>query len=100
MDIVHVYLCLVIVRLSRKCSASGRCGECSGCKQPNCGTCPECLDMRCFGGPGVRKKACKGRKCTGSYTQPSSAIDVAKTVSKLSSLVHGVGKNDVACMHG
>ena len=83
------------VRMSRKRSR-GRCGECTGCKQPNCGICLECLDMKCFGGSGVKKKACRSRKCVGCDTvcaTTTSETNVTKTISKLSSLVHGSGRN-------
>ncbi|XP_065891754.1 uncharacterized protein [Dysidea avara] len=54
-----------------------RCGKCSGCKHPNCGTCPECLDMKQFGGQGRKKKACSMRKCS------------AQSVETMTSAVHG-----------
>ena len=82
------------VRVSRKRSR-GRCGECAGCQQPNCGTCAD--DMKCFGGPGTKKKACRNRKCTGLSAAHATAAthrqNVATTISKLSSLAHGSGEN-------
>ena len=83
-------------RLSQKRSR-GRCGGCEGCFRPNCGKCPECIDMKCFGGPGLKKKACRSRRCNEEPTSkkpkmamlPSGALDVSGTISKLSSLVHG-----------
>jgi len=40
-----------------------RCGDCEGCRRPNCGRCRNCWDMKCFGGKGTRAQACEGRKC-------------------------------------
>ncbi|KAG3119662.1 hypothetical protein PI124_g2177 [Phytophthora idaei] len=40
-----------------------RCGECEGCNAPDCMKCPHCLDMKKYGGPGLRKQTCKTRKC-------------------------------------
>ncbi|OWZ20352.1 hypothetical protein PHMEG_0005247 [Phytophthora megakarya] len=40
-----------------------RCGECDGCNAPDCMKCPHCLDMKKYGGPGLRKQTCKNRKC-------------------------------------
>ena len=40
-----------------------RCGECAGCKAPNCGHCTFCLDMPCFGGSGTMRQSCKNRMC-------------------------------------
>ena len=96
-QLFHLYMyfnLFTTVRLSRKRSR-GRCGECTGCQQPNCGTCPECLDMKCFGGPGVKKRACRSRKCTNFDTaRATTATDtLSTTISTLSSQVHGSGKN-------
>ena len=106
---VHVVVSSFTATLSRKRSRC-RCGECTGCHQPNCGKCPECVDMRCFGGPGLKKKACRSRKCTSlsaghatktspaatearnSATTPINTSNLAATISKLSSLVHRSGK--------
>ncbi|KAL8008198.1 putative forkhead-associated (FHA) domain, Zinc finger, CXXC-type, SMAD/FHA domain superfamily [Plasmopara halstedii] len=51
---------------SRSASAKSRvvrCGECDGCNAPDCMKCPHCLDMKKYGGPGLRKQTCKNRKC-------------------------------------
>lgn len=51
---------------SRSASARSRvvrCGECQGCHAPDCMKCPHCLDMKKYGGPGLRKQTCKKRKC-------------------------------------
>ena len=43
-----------------------RCGECSGCLQPNCKRCDFCRDMKRFGGEGKLRKACMKRVCVKS----------------------------------
>lgn len=40
-----------------------RCGQYSGCKQKDCGSCKCCLDMKKFGGTGRRKQCCVKRRC-------------------------------------
>ncbi|ETO77783.1 hypothetical protein F444_07103 [Phytophthora nicotianae P1976] len=45
-----------------------RCGECEGCNAPDCMKCPHCLDMKKYGGPGLRKQTCKNRKCNSPKT--------------------------------
>jgi hypothetical protein len=40
-----------------------RCGKCIGCRAPDCLKCRHCLDMKKYGGPGLRKQSCKSRKC-------------------------------------
>nr|CCA18133.1 conserved hypothetical protein [Albugo laibachii Nc14] len=40
-----------------------RCGKCIGCRAPDCLKCRHCLDMKKYGGPGLRKQSCKYRKC-------------------------------------
>jgi len=40
-----------------------RCGTCPGCLVTDCGKCKNCLDKPKYGGPGVKKQACVGRKC-------------------------------------
>ncbi|OQR99517.1 hypothetical protein THRCLA_06482 [Thraustotheca clavata] len=40
-----------------------RCGVCVGCLAPDCMKCRHCLDMKKYGGPGLRKQSCKSRKC-------------------------------------
>lgn len=40
-----------------------RCGTCVNCLRPDCGKCTNCMDKPKFGGPGVKKQACTGRKC-------------------------------------
>ena len=43
--------------------ARKRCNECTGCKAEDCGSCAPCKDKKKFGGPNVRKQACKMRQC-------------------------------------
>uniref|UniRef100_K3WPR4 FHA domain-containing protein n=1 Tax=Globisporangium ultimum (strain ATCC 200006 / CBS 805.95 / DAOM BR144) TaxID=431595 RepID=K3WPR4_GLOUD len=40
-----------------------RCGKCAGCTASDCMKCRHCLDMKKYGGPGLRKQSCKNRKC-------------------------------------
>ena len=42
----------------------GRCGQCLGCKAPDCAICKFCRDKKKFGGPGKLKKCCVNRHCT------------------------------------
>jgi len=39
------------------------CKRCRACLSPNCGVCSACRDMPRFGGRGLGKQACKGRRC-------------------------------------
>ena len=79
---------------SRKRSR-GRCGDCNGCRKDDCGLCSSCKDMKKFGGPAKKKKACKLRICTQTYAdenspeQPkqTSQVDITGTINKLSSIV-------------
>ena len=44
--------------------------RCEECKAKDCGSCSNCKDMRKFGGPGRKKKACNIRKlCTELQTE-------------------------------
>jgi len=43
-----------------------RCGNCSGCMQPNCRKCAACTDMKRYGGEGKLRQACKKRICVGT----------------------------------
>ena len=47
--------------------ARKRCNECTGCKAEDCGQCAPCKDKKKFGGPNVRKQACKMRRCISLY---------------------------------
>ncbi|KAJ1640524.1 hypothetical protein T492DRAFT_928529 [Pavlovales sp. CCMP2436] len=49
-------------RLSKRIRSS-RCGTCFNCLRPDCGACVNCSDKPKFGGNGVKKQACSGRKC-------------------------------------
>ena len=58
-----------------------RCGLCEGCLRTDCGKCSLCLDMKKFGGPGKKEKACKLRKCMGlprSVQQPTTTTTPCK----------------------
>ena len=39
-----------------------RCKECPACTAPNCKKCHYCLDMKIYGGPGLKRKTCLLRK--------------------------------------
>ncbi|KAK1948078.1 putative DNA helicase INO80 [Phytophthora citrophthora] len=59
----HLSLSDLSSRSSSGKSRVVRCGECDGCNAPDCMKCPHCLDMKKYGGPGLRKQTCKNRKC-------------------------------------
>lgn len=61
LDSMHV-LCLHSEN-SKSRKRTMRCGQCTGCKMEECGSCAYCKDMKKFGGPGKKKKACIRRKC-------------------------------------
>ena len=48
--------------MHKKKRRRGRCG-CVNCLKEDCGACIDCIDMPKYGGPGIRKKRCKERKC-------------------------------------
>lgn len=47
----------------------------------DCGKCIECLDMRKFGGPGRKKKACRYKKCIGKLSTSEYTYDGKKKLS-------------------
>jgi len=57
---------------SQKRIRSSRCGTCTSCLQPDCGSCINCMDKPKFGGPGIKKQACSRRKCM--YPNRSSGV--------------------------
>ena len=67
----------------------GCCGQRMGCKQPNCGECPECQDLKYFGGPGAKKKACRKIRFTNREHSPKE--------SKMSAIT-SIGKSNPANM--
>lgn len=73
------------------------CGQCEGCKRDDCGLCVFCKDMKKFGGPAKKKKACKYRVCTSlkySESDQSATVDVDSSIQKLSGLVDKFRKLD------
>ena len=45
-------------------SRKARCMSCPACLQPDCRACKYCVDMKKYGGPGVKKQSCEHRpKC-------------------------------------
>ena len=66
------------------------CGLCAGCQQSDCGLCINCKDMKKFGGPAKKKKACKFRICSQSSTVENTEPlinEVDITVKKLNAVV-------------
>ena len=66
------------------------CGQCAGCQQSDCGLCIYCKDVKKFGSPAKKKKACKLRICSQSSVAectelPINEIDV--TIQKLTAVV-------------
>ena len=52
------------VRKTKRRQSRHRCGQCSGCEKASaCGKCLACKDMKCFGGPGVRREGCLLQRC-------------------------------------
>ncbi|KAL5265289.1 hypothetical protein ACHWQZ_G006133 [Mnemiopsis leidyi] len=58
-----------VVKKKRKSPATDgrkknrRCGKCENCTKRNCGQCKFCLDMKCFGGPNLKRQSCVLRRC-------------------------------------
>lgn len=63
----------MIAKKSRtSCSKNHRfrpCRKCTGCRTPNCSVCRFCLDMPCYGGPGINKQKCMRRVCSNPVMQ-------------------------------
>ncbi|XP_063675415.1 uncharacterized protein LOC134812130 isoform X2 [Bolinopsis microptera] len=53
-----------------------RCGKCEQCTSKNCGTCKFCLDMRCFGGPNLKRQSCILRRCVNIGTNKQQIFHV------------------------
>ena len=68
-------------------SRKKRCGQCVGCRTPDCGKCRFCADKKRNGGMGRLKKGCIHRQCTGGQpisttsTQSSFCMTKATTVN-------------------
>ena len=45
-----------------------RCFQCENCLREDCRSCTNCLDMKKYGGEGVKKQCCMLRRCTGPST--------------------------------
>ena len=53
-----------------------RCGACAGChSKVDCGSCVNCLDKPRFGGPGVVRKGCVVKACSGNVAYSSADAD-------------------------
>ena len=58
-------------------SRKARCMSCPACLQADCRTCKYCIDMKKYGGPGVKKQSCEHRpKC---HMKERREEDVDKT---------------------
>ena len=62
-----------------------RCGECTACLAPECGTCEICLDKPKFGGPGNKRRSCIRRKCMA----PATTVTAAGAAEPYSGVVVG-----------
>ena len=60
------------------------CGSCEACYRDDCGSCDHCKDMKKYGGPGVRKQACRRRKCTRMVVATAPLMKVGTGVKVLS----------------
>lgn len=70
-----------------------RCGECEGCHAPDCMKCPHCLDMKKYGGPGLRKQTCKNRKCNAPKVVVLNHAKGGQFVDEMGNVVYS-GLND------
>ena len=59
-----------------------RCRKCEPCVRDPCGTCGNCLDSPRFGGPNVRKQACKIKKCANPTRNGGAAEEEEKKSKK------------------
>jgi hypothetical protein len=60
------YACWMLIELKDAPTHRKReinCGKCTACTRPECGFCKNCIDMKKFGGPGIRKRACYRKRC-------------------------------------
>ena len=61
---------------------SRKCGECENCLREDCGECNWCIDKPRFGGPGLKKQACKFKVCINKLnnkklkTSPSKIVKI------------------------
>ena len=57
----------------------GRCMSCSCCLTPDCRKCKFCLDMKKYGGPGVKKQSCELRpKCVANDRESAKRKKIEK----------------------
>lgn len=61
-----------------------RCGQCDGCKRPDCGECYCCRDKKVFGGSGRYGKACMLRKCNQMRYASSETVPTKHSREKSS----------------
>ena len=68
------YFWLIVYTAQLLPARKGRCGHCIACTEPDCGVCSSCKDMKKFGGPGRKKKACIKRKCLGGKQNSTEKV--------------------------
>ena len=61
----------------------GRCMSCSSCLKPDCRKCKYCLDMKKYGGPGVKKQSCEFRpKCVANDKESAKEKKTEKDIAQ------------------
>ena len=50
--------------------------QCIGCNTKDCGVCPNCKNMKRYGGPGKKKKGCIKRACLGTKNTIVSSLSI------------------------
>jgi hypothetical protein len=74
-----------------------RCGECAACLRQDCGSCVHCLDMKKFGGRGIKKQACAHRKCEKIHSEAGEMpeVEMEEDAKKISSQKHNEVDTDL-----
>lgn len=75
---------VIIIIIGKK----SRCGHCTNCKLPNCGTCRNCIDMPRFGGEGRKKQGCIKRKCLHVVNKSPCAIGTYNNIVYGNTYIH------------
>ena len=62
-------------------SRKARCMSCPACVQADCRVCKYCVDMKKYGGPGVKKQSCELRpKCQSKVKKSKQAKEKRKSM--------------------
>lgn len=61
--IASALITLILLWMTELLGKKKRCGQCPGCKAPDCQTCKYCLDMPKYGGPRKLRRPCAKRIC-------------------------------------